>query len=828
MSDADSYSATGGGEMAVDEEDVDEIRLGPLVDELASVAGRDFTREEMVQAIINSKFDVKTAVQWLSGRETSIPRECPGKRKQAFEGDNVLVHYQLPSSYCHSSAIIVENKTLDRLPLHRIIRDWLSDILRKRSRQKREEEKARYFRNRNESQCSEDSVVTTSGDSQDVMGDSSQDLSEDSQDMVVDIANQDFDKDVDKSLEACMVHSQPVNELPANTVELPEGGLKENLLNSLNFNMRSSPVAVSNSSLASLQFSVPTLQIPPLVGASKSCEGPGAFQIPSLKVPFGIDVNSNKTGPQPQPFRVIDNSETGIVTSCDNSGLRVSVSPKSSGIQFQSGSESKGPSLSELANSSLTGSKPLLGLGMKGPSLSELANSNLTGSKSQSDVGVKGPSLCELANSNLTGSKSQPDLGVKGPSLSQLADSCNENNSPSLTVFAKGGVGSPGIQFSIPKLNTVNSPNSLNFSAVGSPKSLSSLAGSNICGNDPNFNGKSTGSSLSALAATSLGSAKPLSSSVPEPGKALCLGNSSPVDIKCSENSSVASGSPSLSTLASTYLGSNSLSITSVPPLEMGKRGKLNQGNENTLVKVGESNSMPEMIGGFSSQETHGIAISGTPPMLPLDLNKLSSDSPVSSFLGMSGFNRPFGDQMFLSSLEKLALSTGSIDSKVGFHIPPFPQPKPGLKPPPGFEHVVPHGGLPEKECLETLLKQEEEVDINGDIDLLSALLKPEVEEEPDMETAEQSNDLVIDIQVCPFQYDATLWKRKPSSFGRVIVNAPHSPKIKRLTEKVIQVPFKIFRFDTPSPDEMIQEALQNRRDPGWYKLVTKERHSRR
>ncbi|XP_064077932.1 LOW QUALITY PROTEIN: uncharacterized protein LOC135195570 [Macrobrachium nipponense] len=815
MSDSDSYSATGGGEMAVDEEDVDEIRLGPLVDELAGVAGRDYTREEMVQALINSKFDVRSAVQWLSGRETSIPREGPGKRKQTFEGDNILVRYQLPSSYCHSSAIIVENKTLDRLPLHRIIRDWLSDILRKRSRQKREEEKARYFRNRNESQCSEDSVVTTSGDSQDILGDSSQDLSEDSQDMVVDNSNQDSDKDVDKSLEACKVHPQPVNELPANTVELADGGLKENSLNSLNFNMQSLPVAVSNFSLA----------IPPSVNASISCEGSGAFQVPCLKVPFGI---SNKTGPQPQPFGVIGKSETGTVTSCDNSGLSVSESPKSSGIQFQSGTESKGPSLSELASSSLTGSKPQFD-GMKGPSLSELANSNLTGSKPQFDLGVKGPSLSELANSNLTGSNSQMDLGVKGPSLSRLADSNSESNSPGLTVFGKG-VGSSGIQFSVPKLNTVNSPNSFNFSAVGSPKSLSSVVGSNICGNDPNFNGKSTGSSLSALAASSLGNSKPLSSSVPEPGKALSLSKSSPVDIKCSENPSIASGSPSLSALASTYLGSDSLSITSVPPLELGKRGKLNQGIENAEARVGESNSVLDMTGGFSSQDRHGIAVTGTPPMLPFDLNlnNFYADSPVSNLLGMSDLNRPFGDQMFLSSLEKLALSTGNIDSKVGFHVPPFPQPKPGLKPPPGFEHFVPHGGLPEKECLETLLKQEEEVDINGDIDLLAALLKPEVEKEPDMETVEESNDLVIDLQVCPFQYDATLWKRKPSSFGRVMVNTPHTPKIKRLTEKIIQVPFKIFRFDTPSPDEMIQEALQNRRDPGWYKLVTKERLSRR
>ncbi|XP_068207932.1 uncharacterized protein [Palaemon carinicauda] len=869
MSDAGSWSAAGGGgEMALEEEDVDEIRLGPLVDELSIMAGRNFTKQEMVQAIISCKFDLKSAVQLLNGRESSVPRQCPEKRK-TYEGHNLLVQYQLPISYCHNSAIFVENKTLDRLPLHRIVRDWLSEILRKRSRQKREEEKCRYFRNRNESQCSEDSVVTTSGDSQDVVGDSSQDLSEDSQDMIVDCVNQDFGEEVEISLETSKVEHQPQNDLSANTVLLSEGGFKELLPSNINIQIQSSSIA--ESSLTPVQLPVPKLQITP--NTSNLRGESGLFQIPSLKLPFKVDENSSKVSSHPPPMGMIENSETGFVNSCSVSGNKVFESTKSSVNTCKLGSETKGPSLFELANSSVTGSKPQFDNRNKDSNSSDLANSRMDGNNPQCDFGVKGPDQC--------GFMFKRGLDMQGPKLSMLAHSslsnneistskvglgsltlgnslCNnvsqDSNKPNLPLSACGVAGSSGIQFSIPKLNTstVNCQKSINFSPVSGPQSLSSLADSNLSGNDPNFSGRSIGSTLSALATTSLGNANSLLSSVPDPNSILSLssltgsrteGNisakslssvkSSPIDIKLPESSNTDSGSPSLFTLASTYLGSNSLSISSVPPLETGKKG-ICQGNENTL-KVGESKSVFDMAQGlnitegFNNSNANSIDKPGRPPTFTLDsnLNKSPSNSSMSNLLKMNDSNRPFGDHSFLSSLANLAVSTTDVDTEVGFQITSSLQLKPCLKPPPGFEHVVPQGDLLQKECLETLLIQEE-VDMNGDIDLLSALLKPQAEEESERKTDIQSTDLFIEPQICPFRYDATLWKRKPSSFGKVMGNIPYSPQVKRLTEKVICVPFKIFKFDTPSPDEVIQEALQNRRDPGWYKLVTKERHSRR
>ena len=109
--------------------------------------------------------------------------------------------------------------------------------------------------------------------------------------------------------------------------------------------------------------------------------------------------------------------------------------------------------------------------------------------------------------------------------------------------------------------------------------------------------------------------------------------------------------------------------------------------------------------------------------------------------------------------------------------------------------------------------EEEEEAAVNGVIDLLSALMKPD-DVVVDVETGKKD---VIDILVPQKgQYDKMLLKDQPSLFGRVMVNIPPSPHLPKhhLNEKLtIYVPF--FKFDTPSLDEQA-------------KLVTKDSNRRR
>lgn len=76
---------------------------------------------------------------------------------------------------------------------------------------------------------------------------------------------------------------------------------------------------------------------------------------------------------------------------------------------------------------------------------------------------------------------------------------------------------------------------------------------------------------------------------------------------------------------------------------------------------------------------------------------------------------------------------------------------------------------------------------------------------------------------------DIDLLKSHPSPFGAVVAEFLDNNKIAQSPpQHVIWVPFSIFQFDTPSPDEEVEMAKNDPTNPSRYKLITVDRMTKR
>ncbi|KAK7078303.1 hypothetical protein SK128_027708 [Halocaridina rubra] len=948
--DRNALKAADSEDAAMEEDSLDEIRLGLLVDEVFSIVGKEVNQDEVMQALIVNKYDIRATANSLANK-SAMTRQSPDRRHLGCEVESIPVQYQLPKPFCCDSAMIFEEKELERLPLNKLIRDWLIDILRKRSREKRKEEKSQYFHRRNESQCSEESLVTTS-DSQDILEDTSQDLSEDSQEVVIDYFDMETSKNSEKRDSTIIVESHinsQSNILPSPSqrilptshdnhisdspvVALNKSGVRgdaclyaytdeESIVSeshqgpnypvtfdnavecslvsaitspetqTVNKNNESKPYlsASQNISTENQVLSFSTLS-PSSPGGNKACLSTFSDVSSSLSnnstktsldlspnASFSLGTKSNMTSlvhcsigsgassnaPIPVPsFSQINlpsltrgslegSSGSNMSFTADScvepGGLPIPpLSRSSEGIGGQSlaslGSGSLGPNPNvPLSNVGAGGfSFPLLSRssgGMGGSSLSSLASgclgspnpnlplssvgaggfSILPFSRSLSG-GTAGPSVASFASGSLgppnpnlplssegTGEFSIPPLsrsseGTGGPSLASLASGSLGPPNPNLPLSSVGAGG-----FSIPPLSRCSTGESAG-------PSLASLASGYLCPPNPNLPLSSTGNN-SPYIPISLNSAitnseRNILSSRDLPAPPLAS-----IKISGSE-SNVETSRPSLSTLATSFLTSQP-NVYSVPPLDT-KRSNENMIDSHfdiSLLKDSRSasSSLPSSGSGTICDSYMSKAAVG-PSQTTYPENKCAAESTADS-----------SDSSCLSLLASLSVTRENTTSVV----PPLSHSKPSLRPPPGFEQAVPKGSRQERQSLDNVLRQEE-ADICDDIDLQGALIKSQIAQEIPVNMETTPADIFIDVQMSPFVYDPTLFKSGPSSFGKVIMKAPRVFRIKRLTEKSVRMPFRIFKFDTLSPDEMIEKALQNHRTPEWYRLVAKERHNKR
>ena len=110
-------------------------------------------------------------------------------------------------------------------------------------------------------------------------------------------------------------------------------------------------------------------------------------------------------------------------------------------------------------------------------------------------------------------------------------------------------------------------------------------------------------------------------------------------------------------------------------------------------------------------------------------------------------------------------------------------------------------------------------------IDLKTALVTQE--KVTKIDEAEEIPPPVIESPRTFTHYSAML-KRTPSPFGQVVADTRSLAAVhKRPTECKIYVPFSVFAFDTLSPDQEVQRAINDPRNPTRYKLIMQERQSR-
>ncbi|XP_027222231.2 serine-rich adhesin for platelets isoform X1 [Penaeus vannamei] len=505
----------------------------------------------------------------------------------------------------------------------------------------------------------------------------------------------------------------------------------------------------------------------------------------------------------------------------------------------QSSQISSGPSLASLAQSNL---------GDSGPSNSSLAQSSQASvgpslaSLAQSNLGNTGTSLSSLALSNLEGN---------GPIMSNLAQSSLENNGPSLDSLAQYNVRDSG-----PSLSSLAQSN-LESSIPG----LSSLAQSNQT---------SSGPSLASLAQCNLGDTtypqlKTIGDSVSKP-----LDFKIPLLIGSPKSDNQFCGSGVITTHQ--FLNKNGTgkmlhnnSEESAPGVPIDLRDALstrllsgkNEIDLPSLASLKVSCEEPLMHHSsprqsFSSQSNIALQDFPSSPHLPLGLK-----TPP----GLSippGLNHPPG----------LRVPPG-LKAPPGLSLPPGLNPPPGLKACPGQNlpselnlfpglNVLPAPNLDLAHGLKTpqrleveplpkalsdsrgsqimeaenaqsepeLLKIQDEEDITEEIDLQAALVKhPEKKAEIDTDIEESYSVFIDPVKI---KCDTSLFKTSPSPFGEVMIRKPRLCTVKRLAEKNFSVPFEIFKFDTPSPDELVRKALEDHKNPDWYRLVTRERQSRR
>ncbi|XP_042866968.1 uncharacterized protein LOC122249868 isoform X1 [Penaeus japonicus] len=550
-----------------------------------------------------------------------------------------------------------------------------------------------------------------------------------------------------------------------------------------------------------------------------------------------------------------------------------------------------GPSLASLAQGNLGDTGPSLAslaqgnLGDTGPSLASLAQGNLgdTGpslaSLAQGNLGDTGPSLASLAQGN---------LGDTGPSLASLAQGNLGDTGPSFASLAQGNLGDTGPSLSslaqCSKTSSGPSLASLAQCNLGDKEpSLSNLAQSNPGNIGPSLldleqlNKESISSRLSSLAQLHLGipNSNLLSSTDPQV-KTVGDDVSKPLDFKIP----LLKGPQKTDNTHSNQLFKNDLGgsgILSIPQhLTRNGTGKILP-EENAL---GLPIDLTDALNTRLHSENHETNL---PSLASLKVSNeecsMHHSSPrqskqsSSSQSNVSTLDSP-------PSLLKPPAPPG-LNPPPGLNLPPGLKPPPGLNLPPGLspplglglsippELILPLGPniLPsatldqpfgfkadqrleveplskalcdsrsqfmevektqsEPESLEMLLRmQDEEVDLADEIDLQAALVKqPDITAENDTDNQESYS---VFIDPVPDKCDTSLFKTTPSPFGEVMIKKPPLYPVKKLVEKSFSVPFEIFKFDTPSPDDLVRKALEDHKNPDWYRLVTRERQSRR
>lgn len=112
-----------------------------------------------------------------------------------------------------------------------------------------------------------------------------------------------------------------------------------------------------------------------------------------------------------------------------------------------------------------------------------------------------------------------------------------------------------------------------------------------------------------------------------------------------------------------------------------------------------------------------------------------------------------------------------------------------------------------------------EEIDLKSALVIQERVVKQEESEAPPPPVIESPET---------FNHYSAMLKPTPSPFGQVVADMCTLASVhKRPTECKIYVPFSVFAFDTPSPDEEVQRAMNDPRNPSRYKLIMQERQSR-
>ncbi|KAK3885840.1 hypothetical protein Pcinc_009967 [Petrolisthes cinctipes] len=234
---------------------------------------------------------------------------------------------------------------------------------------------------------------------------------------------------------------------------------------------------------------------------------------------------------------------------------------------------------------------------------------------------------------------------------------------------------------------------------------------------------------------------------------------------------------------------------------------------------VGNPTSLPTSFGGpplppglpppSGPPPPPGFSLAGFTPGATSSPSSLSGLTPSSNLTNLSDLNLapPFGVTSMLTHLAT-----------------PSSLPPPAATPAP--QPSIP---TPEDEIDSLLRSTTGEEDQDGmDIDLRAAVINTPVDRPLDSPGSHDDIPFMA-VEATELKVDTSMLKSSPSAFGKVMTLLPTGGRrLKRPMERNIEVPFKIFKFDTPSPDERVQQAINDPNNPARYKLLTRERHSRR
>ncbi|KAK4313092.1 hypothetical protein Pmani_015519 [Petrolisthes manimaculis] len=318
---------------------------------------------------------------------------------------------------------------------------------------------------------------------------------------------------------------------------------------------------------------------------------------------------------------------------------------------------------------------------------------------------------------------------------------------------------------------------------------------------------------------------------------------------------SVNSQHPSLSEIANTYTSireplSSSLGGTAtgfrIPKLNFSKVNSLSDlpvDFKNKLkMKNGDPpdvSSRPSMVregtGRLQQQVLESSSV-GNPTSLPASFGgpPLPPGLPPPPGFSHAGFTPSATSSPSLSGLTPSSNLTNLSDFNLA---PPFgvtsmsthlATPS-SLPPPTSTPAPQPSIPTPEDEIDSLLRSTMGEEDQDGmDIDLRAAVINTPIDRPLDNPKSHDDTPFMA-MEATELKVDMSMLKSSPSAFGEVMTLLPAGGRrLKRPMERNIEVPFKIFKFDTPSPDERVQQAINDPNNPARYKLLTRERHSRR